>query len=800
MSVGAVQRFRSRLSRGIAIVTVVAVGVTTLGACVPGTDADLGPGRDLRLYSGPIPAPAPLTASGMSALPEAPTPPSDFGDAAAMAEYQRAVEEYMAAIEGLDPASGGDFVEFAKQVGELVEDTRASDEASVAAWQSLLVAAGIAVGYGDEAVSVSGMEGSGIPMTSAELRLHALVGASSLSVPLSEVAGVVSATGVFGDADLTQALYDDLLAESSSAFGTIFTTLNPDVWGMTHRGEFVWTPPEEVRLTGAQVALVVRRLSADLLAVAEANGILSIAGTTRSSAGESPTLAIERASTSVRAADPGSACGIEIPPWAVDARKQAHKATGVGFGKVLTYALDWYNVNGSLRLGAAAVAGLAVFGALMAKMAMLQARFSIDNAPLVRTKDRTAGERRELTIAYAFPEGTGAEVVNCFSLLLAPYGIDVADITSGPASGIDVDLKLQSTRLEYGQGSRGTDTYRKQTDDKGVVVFPIQGAAQRERLPSGAEPEDVVSRVRSDANIEGSDLMKDLLSIGWDVVAPGLAGILANIAARMKLISFEWSVPVRDWTMSAEFDMVLTGDLWTHTGTNRGGRSDAPCGVWVQHMSTTASGTVESQKPHRVLVEYLAEDGEGTPIGAVLMHTRGMTESQLHVIDGAMQVAHFQADYALTKSEASPGVDPMPDHFEEPGIGGCGDGRGDGYTPQPDCGPRDLLGVVSVNVRDGVYFLTADDVHGSGWNDCGWSSFPRDPVAPPERLSACADADVGGGEMPSIDSIFNPRGWFEVSGTLECRRDGDGTLERFTFDWTLKFCRVTDGASTGCET
>lgn len=798
MSVRPAPTLRSRLSQAVASAAVVAVAVATLGACVPRTDADVGPGRELRLYSGEIPTPTPLIASGMTALPEAPTPPTDFGDAEAMAEYQRAVDEYMAALEGLDLESGGDGVEFARQVGELVEDTRASDEASVAAWQSLLVAAGIAVGYGGEAVSVSGMTGAGIPMTSAELRLHALVGASSLKMPLSEVAGVLGATGIFGDGDLTSMLYDDLLADAGSAFGVIFTTLNPEVWGTTSRAGFVWTPIDDVRLTGAQVALVMRKLSADLLVVADANGLLPdpVAPT----ASRTGSYEIEQVSAAVRAADPGNACGIEVPPWAVEARKHGHKTHSLGFGKALDLALDSLKVGDSARLGMAAASALTAFATMIAKMAMLQAQFSIDDAPLVRTKDRTPGERRDLTIAYEFPEGTLTEVINCLSLLLAPYGVDIADITSGPASGVDVQLMLGGGRLEYGQGSTGTDTYRRQTDDKGEVVFPIQGAGQRERLPSGAEPEDVVAHVRSDANIEGSDLMKDLLSLGWDAISPGLGGILANIAARMKLVSFEWSVPVRDWVMSAEFDMVLTGNLWAHSGVNRGGRGEEPCGVWVQHMSATASGSIASVKPHRVLVEYLAEDGEGTPVGAVLMHTAGMTESQLHVVDGAMQVAHFQAEYGLTKTESSPGVEPMPDHFAEPGVGGCGDGDGTGFTPQQDCGPRDLLGVVSVNVRDGVYFLTSEGATGTAWSDCGWSTYPRDPVAPPERLSACADADVGGGEMPSIDSIFNPRGWFEVSGTLECSRDGDGTLQRFTFDWTLKFCRVTDGASTGCET
>src|SRR5690606_26705803 len=117
-----------------------------------------------------------------------------------------------------------------QQVGELAEATRNSDEASVAAWQSLLVASGIAVGYGDEAVEVSGMEGAGIPMTMGELRLHALLGASTARMPLTQLAEIVGGLGIFDETDLVQNLYDDLSDLLATDFGTVFTALDPDVF------------------------------------------------------------------------------------------------------------------------------------------------------------------------------------------------------------------------------------------------------------------------------------------------------------------------------------------------------------------------------------------------------------------------------------------------------------------------------------------------------------------------------------------------------------------------------------------
>jgi hypothetical protein len=74
-----------------------------------------------------------------------------------------------------------------------------------------------------------------------------------------------------------------------------------------------------------------------------------------------------------------------------------------------------------------------------------------------------------------------------------------------------------------------------------------------------------------------------------------------------------------------------------------------------------------------------------------------------------------------------------------------------------------------------------------------------DPLSPPSSMSSCASAEPGGGRVPSVDSVFNERGAFEITGTLACSRDGQGSLQRFTFDWTLTFCRVVDGTSA-CRT
>lgn len=770
--------------RVLAMATIAALAVTTLGGCVPGGETARSEVRELRLYTGAIPEPAPLVANSMGAL-EMPMPPSDPTDEAAWKAYEIAAQEYLEAVQN----TSGDAMSFAMQVGELAEATRNSDEASVAAWQSLLVAAGIAVGYGTDAVEVSGMQGSGIPMTDGELRLHALLGASMVRMPLTQLADVIGALGVFDETDLAEALYADLQSLLATDFGIVFTALDPEVFTTLHHGKPHTVPLDEVTVTGAQAALILRLLSIDLLTLGDESGVVP-AGTD-----EAPVV-ISTAGWSARAAADGP-CGTgEEAPWEVEGRRNVGKGLGWSFGELVGNVPGF---DGPKLAYQSAQAALAI-ASVMAKMAAMQSTFSMGGAPLVRTKDRTAGERREIAIALSYPTETLEDVRQCLSALLAPLGIDLSDHLGGAASGVDVELYQKNNRLQPSTERGGTATYRQQTAQNGIATFPVLGKPQAERLPSGAEPEEVTARVRADANVEGSDLMKDLVALGWEALGRSIPSILANVAARMKLVSFTWDVPVRDWTLVADFDVVLSGTMWGHSGINTGGVSESPCGTWMMHMSTTGEGTIESQTPTRVTAHYLTEQVEGQAVSGLVFYPAGSSPDDVAIVEDGAELVHLGVDYSVTKSESAPGVDPMPAHYEEPGVGGCGDGDGGGSAPpQPDCGPRQYAGIATLLVADGTLRVLADQPSSRPWSECGWAMPFADPLSPPSSMSSCASAEPGGGRVPSVDSVFNERGTFEITGTLACSRDGQGSLQRFTFDWTLTFCRVVDGTSA-CRT
>jgi hypothetical protein len=769
--------------RVLAMVTIAAVSVATLGACVPGGETARSETRQLRLYTGAIPEPAPLVANSSGAL-EMPEPPTDFSDEQAWEAYQAAMQKYLEAVQN----SSGDAMTFAQQVSELAQATRNSDEASVAAWQSLLVASGIAVGYGPEAVSVNGMEGAGIPMTMAELRLHALLGASPTRLPLSQVAQIIGGLGIFEETDLEQALYDDLSTLLATDFGAVFMALDPEVFSTLRYGRPLAVPVDEVTFTAAQVALILRKLSIDLLVLAENNGAIP--------AGADATAGIvTTAGWQVQAAAEGP-CGTgEETPWQVEGRRNISKGLGWGFGEVVDDIVGMAPGLEGAKMTYQAAQALLALASLLAKMFAMQSEFWMGDAPLVRTKDRTAGERREIAVALSYPKETLEDTRQCLSALLSPLGIDLSDHMGGAASGVDVNLIQKNKRLQISAERGGTDTYHQQTGENGIATFPVLGKPQDERLPEGAEPEEVTARVQADANVEGSDLMKDLVSAGWEALGKSIPSMFAAVAARMKLVSFVWDVPVRDWTLVADFDMTLSGTLRSHTGINRGGVAAAPCGVWTTHESTTGDGTVESSLPVRVTAHYITEQIEGEVISGLVFFPKGSSLDALTIGPDGGEIAYPQVNYRTTKSESSPGNDPMPPHYEEPFVSGCGDGDGSSAPPQPDCGARDYLGLATILVNDGAVRVLADEPNSEPWRHCG-SRFPfADPLAPPSAMSSCASPQETGGAVPSADSVFNKNNRFEISGSLSCARDGEGSLHRFTFEWTLTFCRVVEGKS-----
>jgi len=786
---------RGVLRRALAAVTIVTLAVTTLSGCIPGDAPGSGGSASApRLYTGPIPPPAPLTASdGLDAiheLQEGPMPPDDLSDPAALEEYQRQLEEYLKKLEEAGYLDGDgepvpdvsginqEYIDFATQVSELADATHASDEASVAAWESLLVTAGIAVGIDGRAVEVNGATGEGVPMSEGELRLHALLAAGEAEISLVHLAEILGGLGVFDESTLAQALYDDLLDPGSTGFGAVFNALKPTTFVTVSYGRAIEVPLEEVTLTTGQALLVLRKLANDLLAVGDDADADPVAAAEQSSDG--------MATASLRWDAMDLCTGKIADPALIEARRGAAKGVGYYFAE----AVNDMAGGAQAKLAYTAAQSLLALASVAAQMWAIQADISMADSPLVRTKDTVPGERRELAIRLYYPKGTLEDARQCTAAMLRPFGIDMSDFGSGDLSGLDVNLYQRNNRLWTSAERGGTDTYHQQTASNGVARFPVLGKPQPQRLPSGAEPEDVTAQVRFETNVSGSDLLKDIVDLGWDALGLNAASMLASTLARMKLVTFTWAVPVRDWKLEADFDVVVSGTLWDHSAIAQGGVSQDPCGAWTRNNSTTMQGDLASLVPFRVHAHYLTDDGEGG--AGLVFYPEGTTIEDLDWTWEGYQLAELPVGYEATRSHDEPGVDPMPEHYQVPEVGGCADGNPNAAQPKIDCGARDYEGLVTVELVEGALRVVGENPTGHPvWTNCGG----RDSLTPYNRFQSCDSGGLTGGLVPSADSVFHPSGRFTISGAARCGHDSPGYLDRYTFDWTLTFCRVVEGES-----
>src|SRR5690606_25878879 len=582
--------------------------------------------------------------------------------------------------------------------------------------QSLLVASGIAVGYGPLAVTVGNSEGLGIPMSSGELRMHALLGAAPGRMAPTQLADLIEGFGIFGDNDVTEALYHDI-SGGASTFHLVLSMLNPDTFIATNElGGYYSIAPEDVLLNGAQVGLIIRKLSAEVMIHAEQAGALD--GTPVASragdltrhllrgGGGADGLGLPLAVPLPAAAGDGP-CGTDETPFRAELRKNGAKA----YNEFVFSKLSKLLMTGSFGAYVnSAIAG-ANLGSALAKFFMLEASFSMHGSPLVRTKNREPGDKKDVTVRMNWMKTAGEDARQCLAAILAPYGVGLQDQTSGDAGGIDVNFSLPGDRLWLDTSSgASTANYLQQTASNGEAVFPVVGKPQNDVLPDGAEPEEVSSRAEVAANIEGSDLIKDLTSAAWDAISPGLAGIMVNILSRMKLIEFYWDVPVRDWTLEGIFDVTIRGDIVSHYATNMTGRSQPECGgSWSSSRSTTSWGTITSTQPHRVKANYVSASADGQTVTGILFRSNGM---ELHEIaidsHNGGELAHVPVTLSLTQSTSEPGVDPMPKLYTDPAIAGCGDGEG-GAAPTADCGTRDFLAIATINTLNNAVHITSRD-------------------------------------------------------------------------------------------
>lgn len=772
-------------ARGIRFVAVAVAVVLALTGCIHGFGGS-DDGRDNRLYTGPMPTPAALP--NPPDIPPFPVPPADGSDQAAFDDYMAATDAYNAARQNLQPEVMAHY----EALVALAEVTKKGGKESVAAWQSLFVTAGIAVAGADgKPIELGGRTGFGWPLMDAQIRMHALLATTDGGLRLVDLADALSAAPEFAGTNVAEVLSSELTESGDGNFSMVLELFEK---GLSH--ELMTKPAEDIVLSWSGVGLILHRLSAEL-AVSESNP----SGKTVSGPAAPTAQAITASYGSVPMASTGRPCEVKIDnPWAAELLSQLNKAHATfGFDKVIELVDEGTGSGIGAKIGLARL--ISAFATMLAKAAALDAKFTLADAPLVRTKNTQPGEVRDLTLTYSFSKDSWEDIRGCMNLFMSPFGLEVPGAQSGAADKIDVQLASDDPSvLRIGDGKGGNqDVTRGRTDSNGEVKFKVSGAPQSDILPDGAEPVDVDVTLRAVSNLGGNDFFKDLSSLPWDALdAASTGGLTAipQVLSRMKLITQTSAVPVRDWSLEANFEATVVGSLESRSASHVWAENTCSSG-WTVHTSSTDDSMSMATDAVPVTAVLLSNPGGNLGDQAAVFTPTGEEFDIYGYSPMGVLMFELPVHYTATKQYAKPAVGPVPPERLHTG-GGCADARSDGAPPPestPDCGKRQysaMLEVAMPSARTLQAGASSMENHGSQWQECGGEN---GPVLAPSTLNECG-AKPKGGKMPPISDIFDStKRILEVEGSMSCSTVREGYSYELDYQWTLVLCRVVDGKS-----
>jgi hypothetical protein len=318
---------------------------------------------------------------------------------------------------------------------------------------------------------------------------------------------------------------------------------------------------QTIRLNGLQASLILRRLAVDILmqtadAKARSNDVETKTDSLLATLGGwlAPTIHAQGA------------------PCRVSERTQTIMDIA-GLGSSLVWGgleIGQFGMSGlmeRLRLArygrAAAIASTVLaYAQFIAAYAALTAEVTMDAARLVRTKDRTAGELRQLTGVVRFDAGN-AEMLNCLRALFIAIGFDFSLPNNGPIKGARVSWEpvhgfSESAPVLHGASepivqfaSSGSQRVMDAvTGDDGKVQIGVQGRPQTRTIGNDATEVPKSATVRLQVALKGADLFGDVQEAAGTAAGGlvALATVPLSVLSRAQWASVgHFSFPVIDW-------------------------------------------------------------------------------------------------------------------------------------------------------------------------------------------------------------------------------------------------------------
>jgi hypothetical protein len=323
-----------------------------------------------------------------------------------------------------------------------------------------------------------------------------------------------------------------------------------------------------------QVALITRVLAADVrLASASARSRPGVAlrRSLRFSAG--PLAAMQLA----QAAGPAPSYGAQFAGAAGD-------IWATGWGAYTGAVLDHHLPDNKFSKGAGIANVLIAWFKTIMTVARQNITVEVENAPLVRTKTRSAGEQRtaRAKVVIDFPKSDVLTAIRAAGNLTS---VDLQVPDGGPISGAKVVWRLPegsyNTKYQTAKGgwayrpefavvqfarAGGNAAYVSTTNDAGEATITIEGVPQRKSLPSTVRPYPRRAVVAVEVTMKVGNVTQDLNdAIGVALGGP-VGGGLSFLADMVLRTSFFFQAgrvfEVTDWKEPAwegEFTITVTG-------------------------------------------------------------------------------------------------------------------------------------------------------------------------------------------------------------------------------------------------